>query len=94
MAAAKVYLKGEILEGGESLTTALAYLENIEENPCPRILELAIHMEYAAFDLYKTMAEREKDQTVRDSFLTIAQAEKSHMQLLVRALDQCNGKVN
>jgi len=82
-------LKGEILEGGESLTTALAYLENIEENPCLRILELAIHMEYAAFDLYKTMAEREKDQTVRDSFLTIAQAEKSHMQLLIRALNQC-----
>ena len=82
-------LKGEILEGGESLTNALAYLENIEENPCLRILELAIHMEYAAFDLYKTMAEQEKDQTVRDSFLTIAQAEKSHMRMLVRALDQC-----
>jgi rubrerythrin len=46
-------------------------------------------MEYAAFDLYKTMAEQEKDQTVRDSFLSISQAEKSHMRMLVRALDQC-----
>ena len=82
-------LKGEILEGGESLTNTLAYLKNIEENPCLRILELAIHMEYAAFDLYKTMAEKEKDQTVRDSFLSIAQAEKSHMRMLVHALDQC-----
>jgi len=82
-------LKGEILEGGESLVEVMGYLKNIEENPCLRILELAIHMEYAAFDLYKTMAEREKDQTVRDSFLTIAQAEKSHMRMLVRALDQC-----
>jgi len=82
-------LKGEILEGGESLANSLAYLENIEENPCLRILELAIHMEYTAFDLYKTMAEREKDQMVRDSFLSIAQAEKSHMRMLVRALDQC-----
>jgi len=82
-------LEGEILEGGESLANALAYLENIEENQCLRILELAIHMEYAAFDLYKTMAEQEKDQTVRDSFLTIAQAEKSHMRMLVSALDQC-----
>jgi rhodanese-related sulfurtransferase/rubrerythrin len=82
-------LKGEILEGGESLANTLAYLKNIEENPCVRILELAIHMEYAAFDLYKTMAEQEKDQTVRDNFLSIAQAEKSHMRMLIRALDQC-----
>lgn len=82
-------LKGEILEGGERLADALANLENIEENPCLRILELAIHMEYAAFDLYKTMAEQEKDPAVRDSFLSIAQAEKSHMRMLVRALDQC-----
>lgn len=83
-------LEGEILEGGESLAEVLGYLENIEENQCLRILELAIHIEYAAFDLYKTMAEQEKDQTVRDSFLSIAQAEKSHMRMLVRALDQCN----
>lgn len=82
-------LKGEILEGGESLVEAMEYVKNIEENPCLRILELAIHMEYAAFDLYKTMAEQENDQTVRDSFLSIAQAEKSHMRMLVRALDQC-----
>ncbi|MBW1728695.1 MAG: sulfurtransferase [Deltaproteobacteria bacterium] len=82
-------LKGEILEGGESLANTLAYLEDIEENACLRIIELAIHMEYAAFDLYKTMAEQEKDQTVRDSFLSIAQAEKSHMRILARALDQC-----
>jgi rhodanese-related sulfurtransferase/rubrerythrin len=83
-------LKGEILEGGESLEEVLGYLKNIEENLCLRILELSIHMEYAAFDLYKTMAEREKDQTVRDSFLAIAQAEKSHMRMLVGALDRCD----
>ncbi len=82
-------LGGEILEGGESLVEVLGYLENIEENRCLRILELALHIEYAAFDLYKTMAEQEKDQTVRDSFLSIAQAEKSHMRMLIRALDQC-----
>jgi sulfur-carrier protein adenylyltransferase/sulfurtransferase len=82
-------LKGEILEGGESFVDMLGYLEDIEENPCLRILELAIRMEYAAFDLYKTMAEQEKDQHIRDSFLSIAQAEKSHMRMLVRALDQC-----
>ncbi len=82
-------LKGEILEGGESLVEVLGYLENIEENRCLQILELALHIEYAAFDLYKTMADHAKDQTIRDSFLSIAQAEKSHMRMLIRALDQC-----
>ena len=82
-------LKGEILEGGESLVEVLGYLENIEENRCLQILELALHIEYAAFDLYKTMADHAKDQTIRDSFLAIAQAEKSHMRMLIRALDQC-----
>jgi sulfur-carrier protein adenylyltransferase/sulfurtransferase len=82
-------LKGEILEGGESLVEVLGYLENVEENRCLQILELALHIEYAAFDLYKTMADHAKDQTIRDSFLAIAQAEKSHMRMLIRALDQC-----
>jgi len=82
-------LKGEILEGGESLVEVLGYLENIEGNRCLQILELALHIEYAAFDLYKTMADHAKDQTIRDSFLAIAQAEKSHMRMLIRALDQC-----
>ncbi len=82
-------LKGEILEGGESLLEVMGYLKNIEENPCLQILELALHMEYAAFDLYKTMADHAKDQTIRDSFLAIAQAEKSHMRMLIRLLDQC-----
>lgn len=82
-------LKGEILEGGENLADMFEYLENIQENRCVHIIELALHIEYAAFDLYRTMAENTQDQTTREAFLTIAQAEKNHMRMLARALDQC-----
>jgi len=82
-------LKGEILEGGEKLSDMLVYLERLEENRCLHILELALHIEYTAVDLYRTMAEQAKDPAVRDTFLTIAQAEKNHMRALIRAIDQC-----
>ena len=64
-------------------------MENIRDKQCLYVLEVALHIEYAAFDLYRTMAEHTKDQAARDAFLTIAQAEKNHMRMLARALDQC-----
>ena len=82
-------LKGDILEGGESLANMLDFLENLSDKQCLHILELALHIEYTAFDLYRTMAEHTKDKTAQDAFLTIAQAEKNHMRMLARALDQC-----
>jgi len=82
-------LNGEILESGERLTDMLDFLEKIKENQCLYILETALHIEYAAFDLYRTMAENIKDPTAQDTFLTIAQAEKNHMRMLTRALDLC-----
>ena len=82
-------LEGEILEGGENLTDVLEFLKNTEGNRCVHVIELALHIEYAAFDLYRTMANNTKDQTAQDAFLTIAQAEKNHMRMLAGALDQC-----
>lgn len=82
-------LEGEILEGGENLTDVLEFLKNTEGDLCVHAIELALHIEYAAFDLYRTMADNAQDPTVQDAFLTIAQAEKNHMRMLAGALDQC-----
>lgn len=82
-------LKGEILEGGDNLADVLDLLKNTKGNLCAHIIELALYIEYAAFDLYRTMADNAKDPTARDTFITIAQAEKSHMRTLAEALDQC-----
>ncbi|MFC1828750.1 rhodanese-like domain-containing protein [Thermodesulfobacteriota bacterium] len=81
-------LPGEVLEGGEKLSDVLDHLENIKENLSIRVIELALHIEYAAYDLYRAMAEQAQDETVQKTLLSIAQAEKSHIRLLTRALEK------
>lgn len=82
-------LSGEILEGGQTLADALGRLETIGNNPCLRVLELAMRIEWAAYDLYRNMADRTGDADVKSVLLSIAQAEKGHMKTLVKALDKC-----
>jgi rubrerythrin len=82
-------LGGEILEGGEPLADALGRMDAIADNTCLNLIELALDIEFAAFDLYRTLADQENDADIRQAFLTIAQAEKAHMRTLTRAIDQC-----
>ena len=82
-------LEGDILEGGEKLETIINRLESIEDNPCLGMIELALNVEYAAYDLYRTMADRTEDERSRRVFLSIAQVEKSHMQMLANAVEMC-----
>jgi rhodanese-related sulfurtransferase/rubrerythrin len=82
-------LQGEILEGGEGLEEVLQRVEAIEEDVCLNLMELALDIEYAAYDLYRTMAEQTDSQEARTAFLAIAQAEKAHMQVIARAIGQC-----
>jgi rhodanese-related sulfurtransferase/rubrerythrin len=85
------HLKGDILEGGEDLESVINRLEAIEGNPCLGIIELALNLEYAAYDLYRNMADQTEDDHARRVFLSIAQVEKSHMQMLANAIEQCPG---
>jgi rhodanese-related sulfurtransferase/rubrerythrin len=82
-------LGGEILESGEKLQDALDRLPRTAPDRCLAILELSLEIEYRAYDLYRNMAEREPDPERRQGFLSIAQAEKKHMQILSRTLDVC-----
>jgi rubrerythrin/rhodanese-related sulfurtransferase len=83
-------LKGEILEGGENLIDILRRAETMEGNACLNLMELALHVENSAFDLYRTMAEQTESEEARDAFLSIAQAEKTHMKDLIDAIGQCD----
>ena len=87
----KVYdsLAGEILEGGEPLTAVLERVQAGSERSCIDLMELALNMEIQAYDLYRTMADREPPGDAREAFLAIAQMEKKHMQMLARAVSQC-----
>ncbi|CAB1083138.1 hypothetical protein D1AOALGA4SA_10719 [Olavius algarvensis Delta 1 endosymbiont] len=82
-------LKGEILEGGQGLHDACRNLVKITANPCAEALDLALSIEYAAFDLYRAMAEQTDLSAARQTFLAIAQAEKGHMRALVRSIEKC-----
>lgn len=83
-------LKGEILEGGENLMDTLRRAAAIEGNTCLNLIELALHLENSAFDLYRTMAERTESKEAQEVFLSIAQAEKTHMKDLIDAIGQCD----
>jgi len=87
-------LAGDILEGGESLEQMTARLDSgfagVETDPCISLMELALNIEYAAYDLYRGAATREGAETeTAGLFLDIAQAEKSHMRILAKAIANC-----
>ena len=84
-------LKGDILEGGESLAEVLDRVRQAGDKPCVSLLETALHIEYSAYDLYRTMAEGTDEAEAKEAFLTISQAEKSHMRKLAAAIPQCPG---
>ncbi|MCG6917336.1 MAG: sulfurtransferase [Deltaproteobacteria bacterium] len=82
-------LRGEILEGGERLDDVLQRVETIQENVCLNLLEMALDIEYSAYDLYRAMAEQTENEEAKTAFLSIAQAEKAHMQAIARAVSHC-----
>jgi rubrerythrin len=84
-------LKGNILEGGQSFEEACREMEAADNQGSPAIIDLAMAIEYAAFDLYRTMAEQAENAETRSIFLSIAQAEKAHMRTLARGLDNKSG---
>jgi rhodanese-related sulfurtransferase/rubrerythrin len=86
-------LTGDILEGGEAVDAAVGRLEDLGENPCLTIIELALLIEYSAYDLYRTVAEKSTDEKAKSAFLAIAQAEKAHMRMLTRAIEKCETAV-
>ncbi|MBI5063055.1 MAG: sulfurtransferase [Desulfatitalea sp.] len=84
-------LKGEVLEGGLPLSVALEKAAVVQDRACLRLMELALQIEYAAFDLYRTLADQAKAEAERSAFIHLAQAEKAHMQALIKNLEGCKG---
>jgi rhodanese-related sulfurtransferase/rubrerythrin len=82
-------LTGDILEGGDNLHDAISKVEAIEENFCLNLLELALEIEFRAYDVYRTMANMSRDDDANHVFLSIAQMEKDHMQLLAETIAEC-----
>lgn len=80
-------LSGDILEGGGSVDEHITALAGRTDNISLDILEAGITMEYTAFDLYRVVCERFDDSALKETFVSLAQAEKEHLKLLAGALD-------
>lgn len=78
---------GDILEGGKSLGEINRFLEGVSPENKVDILEFAIELEFSAYDLYKTMAEKSKNRVIKEMFFTLAQAEKKHLSLMINSLE-------
>jgi rubrerythrin len=61
-------------------------LEATDNKGSPAVIDLAMAIEYSAYDLYRTMAEQAENAEASSTFLSIAQAEKAHMRTLARGL--------
>lgn len=90
---AQVYaaLPGDIVEGGFTCASLLRIMESQPPDPCRSILEMALTIEYSAYDLSRTMAHRFQGQPLETIFNAVAESEKKHMQLVAQALALCAG---
>lgn len=82
-------LDGEILEGGETLVDAIKRVASLDDQGCRALMEFALNIEIQAYDLYRNMANILTEATTQDAFLSIAQMEKKHMELLARVFKEC-----
>jgi rubrerythrin len=83
-------LADDILEGGERLEEMTGRLESLETDVCISLMEIALNIEYAAYDLYRSAATSGSiDPEAVNLFLDIAQAEKNHMRMIAGALADC-----
>lgn len=83
-------LDGEVLEGGLPLKDAMTQLASSGDQTCLRMLEMALKIEYSAYDLYRTLGNQLSESEDSEVFLSLAQAEKGHMRSLIDAIEGCS----
>jgi rubrerythrin/rhodanese-related sulfurtransferase len=73
---------GDILEGGKPFEEIQTWLAKTSGD-IDGVLDLAMEIELAAYDLYKTMVSHVHDQAMKSCFLELAGAEKTHMRKIM-----------
>jgi rubrerythrin len=79
-------LSGELLENGTSFDVALRHARELGASGELALLELALEIEFGAYDLYKNLALASEDPTARRDLLALAEQEKAHADLVLKAL--------
>jgi rhodanese-related sulfurtransferase/rubrerythrin len=83
-------LQGHIIEGGQSLEEVIDRLPADSKTICIDLVEFALQIEYAAFDLYRVLGDQHADDDLKSAFLALAQAEKGHMRMLSQTVAVCD----
>lgn len=79
-------LAGEVLEGGRDVAEVLGQLDAMGPAERIQVVELALGIERAAYDLYRVLARQCAGSELEGELLTLAQAEKHHLELAAQAL--------
>ena len=82
-------LSGDLVEGGWNLEAALERLRQQSGNSCLFLSELALDLEYRAYDLYRNLADRVEDREQQQALFFLSEQEKAHVRLLTRGLPGC-----
>ncbi|MGC9195183.1 MAG: rhodanese-like domain-containing protein [Syntrophobacteraceae bacterium] len=82
-------MSGNLVEGGWELEAVIEQVRKTEENSCLYMSELAIELEYRAYDLYRNIAERVTDAEYKRAMMFLSEQEKAHVRLLTRRLSDC-----
>lgn len=88
---AEVYgrLAGDLVEGGLAYAELMTLLAAQPISACRAGVEMALAIEYAAYDLSRNMAHHFRDQPMAATFTTIAEAERLHMRQVAEVLALC-----
>lgn len=81
-------LPGDILESGQRIEDLEFWLQAALSGDCLDIAELALEVEYGAYDLYRAMASQAGSEHEQSVFLNLAEQEKWHAKTILDALDQ------
>ena len=80
---------GDIIEGGLSVAEAIEMLKKAEGDPCVNFSELALEIEFMAYDLYKNLAVRAGEKETALQMLTLCEQEKGHTRVVANMLSRC-----
>lgn len=80
-------LSGDVIEGGKPLEAVCGQLERMPGEFLANALDMALSIEFAAYDLYRSLANKSEDDAVQQAFLTLAQAEKKHVNRVAGLFD-------
>ncbi len=82
-------MDGDIMEGGETVEEALAKIDRVGPDNCLSFGELALEIEYRAYDMYKNLYVDSSEDEEKEIYRDLAEQEKGHALVVARHISKC-----